>query len=387
MSISSLIESLPTRDEIKLWWYRFKCRRFFKRRYRIDLWKQLLSYLSVSRGVTDSLFHIGLNDAELPLHLPQREALEKMESSNSVVANVAAKWLRYIIDGNETLATAARDDVLDFEYILLASANESEMKKCLEVIILLNDANYRILKAIKSNLAYPLFLVLVFLGIVGSFAFNQAPTILESVPYEHWSLCPKIMYFLSNVIVYDAWITFPIFVLFVIFVIWSLPNWISDTREKFENLAPWSIYRLYQGCAFLMVLAGMLSIGRSGRDAVQLFLREGGPYIKQRMSTIMDELKRDPQITRAIVRSGYEFPDKKMARTLMSFEDAGQLETYLVEKSADWINASVELIDFKMNVMRNFIMLFVVIIGGISTYSTFNIGQDINQYTIMYHGG
>lgn len=385
--ISSVIESFPSKDEIKLWWYRFNCRRKFREKDRVDVWKQLLSYLSVGKGVTESLMLIGLNDADLPIDLPRDEAISRMAATaKSPIAQTMAKWVRSILNDTESFAQAARDEILEFEYLLLYASEESETSNCLEAIIKLNRANTIIKKTIRRQLIYPIFLLGSAIGMIFLFGIFVEPMILKQVPYDLISIYAKVLCFFSDIVYHNTMLSGIFFFVFLVWVFWSLPNWTSKAREKFENIPPWSIYRMYQGSAFLMILSGMLSVGRGSDEAVRLLLREGNPYIQQRMRAIRNEYRETTKISAAMVRSGFIFPDRKLSKTLRAFEDSGTLTTYLTEKSDDWIADSVERIEIQMGHVRSLLQALVSLLFILMMAAQYEIGDDVTRFTTIYHG-
>lgn len=386
MKISKILRKIPSVDEISIAYYRFQCRRKFKASTRLEVWEQLLSFLNARLGVQESLLNIGANDIDLNSGLSEEETLVRMEQSNSHMAKTLAKWFRLMRDDNETFANAATDDILEFEYILLQASEESKLEECLKSIILLNKANVALKKAIKSNLAYPVLILATAIGLIVAFGRIVAPLYREQVPEDLWSPPAKVMNVLSNTIYYNAWVTGPIAVIFLLWLFWSFGNWVGATREKFESIPPWSINRLYTGSTFLMILYGMLTVGKSSEDALDIMIRNGSPYLKERVLAIKREYQDNPRIGQAMVRSGFIFPDRKMSKMFRSFEDAGVLDDYLREKSSSWINDSVEKITKQMIYLQSGIYVLSTLTFLFFLISLFQIGSDINNFQAVYHG-
>lgn len=386
MSLAKILRKIPSVDEISIGYYRFQCRRKFKPAIRLEVWEQLLSFLNARLGVQESLLNIGANDIDLPSGLSEEETLARMESSSSNMAKTLAKWFRLMRDDNETFANAATDDILEFEYILLQASEESKLEECLKAIIMLNNANMALKKAIKSNLSYPAVLLTLGIGLIVAFGRLIVPLYRDQVPEDLWSPAAKSMNFLSDIIYYNAWLSVPVVLFALLWMSWSFGNWVGTTREKVEGIPPWSINRLYTGSTFLMILYGMLSVGKSSEDALDIMIRNGTPYLKERVLAIKREYNINPRIGQAMVRSGFLFPDRKMSKTFRSFEEAGVLDQYLKEKASNWIADSVERITRQMVLLQNIILVLVTLIFMAFFISLFQIGTDINNFQSLYHG-
>src|SRR3546814_14515931 len=116
-------------------------------------------------------------------------------------------------------------------------------------------------------MAYPMVLFLGVIGIMVYFNKSLAPVIESAVPKSNWTGSLASLDTLSDVIANNIIVIGLGLVFLVAIIIWTLPRWTGVVRLRFDEIPPWSMYRMIEGTGFMLSASALIQAGELGRAA------------------------------------------------------------------------------------------------------------------------
>lgn len=221
--------------------------------------------------------------------------------------------------------------------------------------------------ALRTALAMPAILI-VLMGIICYIMGAELFPIMADIGNEQtWPLIARItstvtQWFVGHV----AWVVVPLVALTGL-VGYSLPNWTGKGRGFADRFAPYSLYKLQQGTAFIFTV---IELGKMGQTISPRLLenmaRDASPYLQTRMSAIAKGLS-SQSLGRAMREGGHEFPALDLVTVCEALDDT---EGW-VERFAAFLDRWLELLEGRVKeqiaVLNALLMvLLAVVLGGVA---------------------
>lgn len=287
---------------------------------------------------------------------------------NHPVAKILRKWQESLANGN-TLVETIHDWVPEDEQSILCSGDATNIPSAVEDLMKIQDAKTKIKSAIIGGVSYPIVLFLAGCAFLAMFSVRIAPQFAEVIPRQKWASMPSTMAaagdFFTHYFLGLALLTFAIIYL----VMWSLPRWTGRIRQYFDYIPPWSIYRLYAGSSFMLVLSAMLSAGMTQGDILKIMLRHASPWLRERLGAAQYYVADGDDVGLALHKSGFAFPDKETVRDLRSYASQPGFAEILKKVGTRWLDGAVKRVQGQTNILKYIGMFFaaVVICGFIAS--------------------
>lgn len=314
----------------------------FNLKARINLYKKL-------KGFTEQ-------------HFPIYESLVKFKTRYDKKKDYRGKmigiWLENMKHG-ANFNTAIKGWVPESELNLIAAGEDGNgIEKGLGEAIKFATSSQKIKKTIISGAAYPTVLFLLVLGFIAMFSLQLAPTYLGLLPIERWPTVGYYFYYFSKFLV-DYWfILGGSLISFIYFIAKTIPTWTGRTREYFDKLPPWSVYKVYQSSAFLISLSSMMQSSITLNDALKRIKKTSSAWVGYYIDEMLKNLRRGG--TRFGQHLDVGLLDDETAGDVIDYSDLGNnFEEAIYTIGEQNLEDNIEKITLQMNIAKNLMIMFV----------------------------
>nr|WP_305910459.1 type II secretion system F family protein [Methylomarinum sp. Ch1-1]MDP4523210.1 type II secretion system F family protein [Methylomarinum sp. Ch1-1] len=178
------------------------------------------------------------------LELFERSYLENKKGDPRAV--ILGQWISEIATGSN-FSQALVGYAPEAEIMLIESGEVSgDMESGLDQAIFVTESIKRIRSAIIGGLAYSLVVLLLLLGMIGMFAFNVVPQLVDVVPPEKWTGASATLYSMSMFVKdYGIYSIFAV-IASIIVALKSMPVWVGNSREFADYLPPGLSIKLFR---------------------------------------------------------------------------------------------------------------------------------------------
>jgi hypothetical protein len=178
----------------------------------------------------------------------------------------------------------------DEAMLLEAGEASGRLPEAFGAALMSQAAQVEMRSAMAGAMAQPIF---NFIGlIISSIALGKMlwPDLMATFAEKYWpAWCLPMIHF-------DLWIANNWFVLLLLLVIIpiyyvTLPAWTGRSRQFFDHIPPWSIYRDRNASSLLVILAGLISAGNTVDEAIKRISKTATPYMKWHLSLMARRMK------------------------------------------------------------------------------------------------
>ena len=252
--------------------------------------------------------------------------LEMIESNNGKNPNepfaiVMREWQKNLERGM-SFSDTTRGWLPDEETLLVTSGNISNLVVALENTTRVIESARRIRSAVRSAVAYPLFLLILTFGIIVMVGLYLVPPLVEVAGSDViWRGAARGLIGMSDFTI-KYWYMFVVGFLILVFVVGlSLNNWSGRLRAKFDKLPPWNIYKIHISVGWLMSLSSMISAGITMPDAIRMLADNASRYLRSILEEVLHYIANGDNLGVALARAGRDFPNKEIIGDLMIYAD------------------------------------------------------------------
>ena len=308
--------------------------------------------------------------------------LEMIESNNGKNPNepfaiVMREWQKNLERGM-SFSDATRDWLPVDETLLVTSGNISSLVIALENTVRVVESESRINRAMRSAIAYPLFLLVLTYGIVIMVGLYLVPPLIEVAGADVvWRGTAGGLIALSNFTI-KYWYIFSGVFFGVFFVVWlSLANWSGRLRAKFDKFPPWSIYKIHLSAGWLMSLSSMIAAGITMPDAMRMLADSSTRYLRSILEETLHYIANGDNLGISLSKTGREFPNKEIIGDLMIYADMNEFDKNLISIANDYLDESVRKMESISNILNSIGILLVSAIIAWVVLGTFQMQDQI----------
>jgi type II secretory pathway component PulF len=308
--------------------------------------------------------------------------LEMIESNNGKNPNepfaiVMREWQKNLERGM-SFSDTTRGWLPDEETLLVTSGNISNLVVALENTTRVIESARRIRSAVRSAVAYPLFLLILTFGIIVMVGLYLVPPLVEVAGSDViWRGAARGLIGMSDFTI-KYWYMFVVGFLILVFVVGlSLNNWSGRLRAKFDKLPPWNIYKIHISVGWLMSLSSMISAGITMPDAIRMLADNASRYLRSILEEVLHYIANGDNLGVALARAGRDFPNKEIIGDLMIYADMTDFDKNITSIANDYLDDSVRKMESISNVLNSVgIMLVSAIIAWV-VLGTFQMQDQI----------
>ena len=227
------------------------------------------------------------------------------------------------------------------------------------------DMRDRQIKALVLALAMPVvlfFTLVVMLWGAGGFFI---PVMMDLIAEEDW---PPVSLAVRGV---SLWLyaypyVFGLGVAALIAFFWVVTlRWAGPGRAKLDRVAPFSLYRVVVGSAFMFVLLEYLRAGVDLNDRTFEELKKSASrYTRHRIGAIQALMAQGKGLGESMIATGHGFPDPKLLRIVESLDGVPGWEAKIQGYVNRWVQRSEALMKARASVLSNVLYLLATVMAG-----------------------
>jgi type II secretory pathway component PulF len=300
-------------------------------------------------------------------------------------AIVLADWRRVVQNGGMLAEGMEWWIPYAEQMIILAGEQSGRLELALESVAGVVTAGRKIRSAVIGGLAYPAGVFCMVVAYLYIFGVKVIPQFARIVDPSHWQGAARSMYVMSMVV--QQWML-PSVVLIVALIaaFWfSLSRWQRGPRIFLDRVPPYSIYRLINGCGFLVAFASLQSSGYTVEKALSKLAEKASPWLRVRIEDTIFGVRSGLNAGEALKSSGYRFPSKDIVDDLCIYAEYNGFDAALRTLADEWMEEGVTAVSAQMRKLNGVaIGVLSAVIGWLVT-GFFGIQQAIATMTSALH--
>jgi type II secretory pathway component PulF len=160
----------------------------------------------------------------------------------------------------------------------------------------------------------------------------------------------------------------------------SMARWTGATRLWVETIPPWSIYRMWQGSAFLLSLASMMTAGvKIDEKSLKLIASGSSPYLRERARAISQRISGGQNLGEAMASTGHSFPDAELIDDFRIYASLKGFDQNVINVTKEWVSDVEQQIESAMRIINGATLVLIALTIGTILMSLFGIVQQIQD--------
>jgi type II secretory pathway component PulF len=319
------------------------------------------------------------NGVSLDRSLEQIALIEE-KRGNKAVSAVLRRWRNSIENGVNFGLTIAPFVPTGESLLLETGGNSGRLQEAFLNAAESVGQQRRVKGAIVSAGAYPALLICVLIAALVLASYNIIPAFGEVLPVEQWQGTAATVAALAGAI-RDSGLYMLLGLIFFIFAIsFSMSRWTGKTRMMVERIAPWSIYRMWQGSSFLLSVASLMSSGvKIDDNALRRLGLRAPPYLKERIIAVARQLTAGHNLGEALSRTGHNFPESELIDDLRIYATLKGFEDNLTTITREWVGEVESKVVAAMKILNTVALVLIAVTLGMLISSIFGVVQQIQS--------
>ena len=266
---------------------------------RLKIYRKLISLLRNRFSLMDALDRIrGIitNDGKNP---------------DEPLALAILYWSRSLQNGNP-FSVALEGWAPASERLMLSVGDVSHLEGALENLIKVTEGTTKMKQPLVSAISYPMFLSMMTVLIIYAIGVYMVPPMMSAAPNTRWTGSARDLVQLS-VWIQKNWLFAFSFLPTVFFLIYlTLGRWKGKTRSWFDNVPPWSLYRIFVGVTWMLAMAALVRAGTPVSQALRSLRHDASPYLLYRIDSALVFINNGDNLGEALNKTGLGLPDKEI---------------------------------------------------------------------------
>ena len=271
----------------------------------------------------------------------------------------------------------------DRERLMLSVGDVSNLENALLNLIKVSEGSTKMIRPIISAIAYPSFLFMMSVLIVWAIGVYMVPPMLEAVPGLNWVGTARTLVDLSAWIQKNWLLAFSFFPVVSLVIYSTISIWTGKLRTTFDNIPPWSLYKIFVGITWLLALSALVKGGVPVSVALQSLKRDASKYLIERTDAALAYIKNGDNLGQSLSKTGFQFPDKEIIADLKIYAELDNFEEALESLANNWLEESVYLIEQKAAILN---MVAILTVAAIIAWAVFGVFDMQDQITSAMGG-
>ncbi len=354
-------------DRLNSWWAAFQ----FNGRQRLRIYSKLATLLDKGVPISRALDTIiatasrGDPDSAEPVVIILRD-LKAALTQGKKISDALMRWK---VPAAEVMVVAAGE-------------TGGTLPQALRNASRIAESAGQMKSALVGALAYPVLLLIAATGVMLLYGLYVIPEFQRSVPGVQWRG------FAKTIIAMSEFMTSPYAVLAAFAVIgggWgilaSMPHYDGRLRKHLDRIAPWSMYRLATGSAWLIGLGALVEAGMRLELALTTMSVYSKNWLRNRISDTLAGLRSGKNLGEAMSAGGYDFPDREIAEDLAVYSSLGGVDKALLILADEWIKRGTESVKASAAVLNTVAILAMALIVAWLVTGMFDMQQQVQAAT------
>lgn len=264
------------------------------------------------------------------------------------------------------------------ERLMLSVGDVSDLESALLNLIKVTEGSTKMIRPIIGAVSYPSFLFMMAILIIYGIGAYMVPPMIDAAPTVRWVGTARTLVDISEWIRENwlvAFITFPI-VMITIYA--TIGIWTGPIRAAFDNIPPWSLYKVFIGITWLLALSALVKGGVPVSTALASLRRDSNAYLKERIDKTLTFIKNGDNLGQALMKTGLNFPDKEIIADLKIYSELDNFEEALEKLADDWLEESAYMIEQKASLLN---MAALLAVAGVIAWAVFGVFEMQDQIT------
>ncbi len=313
---------------------------------RLKIYRKLISLLRNRFSLMDALDRIrGIitNDGKNP---------------DEPMALAILYWSRELQNGNP-FSVALEGWAPASERLMLSVGDVSHLEGALENLIKVTEGTKKMKEPLVSAVSYPMFLSMMVVLIIYAIGVYMVPPMINAAPNTRWTGSARDLVAVSYWIEKNWLFAFSILPALFLTIYLTLGRWKGKSRAWFENVPPWSLYRIFVGVTWMLAMAALVRAGTPVSQALRSLRHDASPYLLYRIDSALVFINNGDNLGEALNKTGLGFPDQEIIGDLRIYSEMDNFQGALDQMANEWLENSVTGIAQKAAVLNMIATLFV----------------------------
>ena len=360
---TSFNKAMRSLNSIEVYYAKMICN--FSNEARLKIYRKLAALMRNRFSLMDALdmLHDGITNGG--------------KNPSEPMAIALASWGRALQNGLP-FSDALKGWAPSRERLMLSVGDVSDLESALLNLIKVTEGSTKMIRPIIGAISYPSFLMMMSIVIIWAIGAYMVPPMIDAAPGVRWVGTARTLVDISDWIKVNwllAFISFPS-VMLVIYL--TIGIWTGPIRAAFDNVPPWSLYKVFMGITWLLALSALVKGGVPVSTALQALRRDSNAYLKERIDKTLTFIKNGDNLGQALMKTGLNFPDKEIISDLKIYSELDNFEEALGKLADDWLEESVYMIEQKASLLN---MVALLAVAGVIAWAVFGVFEMQDQIT------
>lgn len=365
---TSFNKAMRSLNSIEVYYAKMICN--FSNEARLKIYRKLAALMRNRFSLMDALdmLHDGITNGG--------------KNPSEPMAIALASWGRALQNGLP-FSDALKGWAPSRERLMLSVGDVSDLESALLNLIKVTEGSTKMIRPIIGAISYPSFLMMMSIVIIWAIGAYMVPPMIDAAPGVRWVGTARTLVDISDWIKVNwllAFISFPS-VMLVIYL--TIGIWTGPIRAAFDNVPPWSLYKVFMGITWLLALSALVKGGVPVSTALQALRRDSNAYLKERIDKTLTFIKNGDNLGQALMKTGLNFPDKEIISDLKIYSELDNFEEALGKLADDWLEESVYMIEQKASLLN---MVALLAVAGVIAWAVFGVFEMQDQITSAMGG-
>ncbi len=337
----------------------------FSNKTRLKLYRKIASLMKNRFSLMDALdmLHDGASNGG--------------KNPSEPLAIAIASWGRSLNNGM-TFSDALKGWAPDRERLMLSVGDVSDLESALMNLIKVTEGSTKMIRPIVGAITYPAFLTMMSVLIIYAIGVYMVPPMIDAAPTVVWRGMARDLVDLSAWIKDNWLVAFASLPITMAVIYFTIGIWTGKVRAFFDNIPPWSLYKVFTGISWLLALSALVKGGTPVSTALRALRRDASRYLKERIDKTLVYVNNGDNLGQALAKTGLDFPDREIIGDLKIYSELDNFEEALDKLANDWLEESVYMIEEKAGVLN---MAALLSIGGVIAWAVMGTFEMQDQIT------
>ncbi len=338
----------------------------FSNKTRLKLYRKIASLMKNRFSLMDALdmLHDGASNGG--------------KNPGEPLAIAIAAWGKALNNGMP-FSDALKGWAPDRERLMLSVGDVSDLESALLNLIKVTEGSTKMIRPIIGAIAYPAFLMMMAVLIIYAIGVYMVPPMIDAAPNVIWRGMAADLVDLSGWIKDNWMVAFASLPVAMAVIYFTIGIWTGKVRAVFDNLPPWSLYKIFTGISWLLALSALVKGGTPVSTALRALRRDASKYLKERIDKTLVFVNNGDNLGQALAKTGLNFPDKEIISDLKIYSELDNFEEALDNLANEWLDESVYMIEERAGILN---MVALLAIGGVIAWAvmgTFDMQDQITS--------
>lgn len=338
----------------------------FSNKVRLKLYRKIASLMKNRFSLMDALdmLHDGASNGG--------------KNPGEPLAIAIAAWGKALNNG-KTFSDALKGWAPDRERLMLSVGDVSDLESALLNLIKVTEGSTKMIRPIVGAIAYPSFLLMMAVLIIYAIGVYMVPPMIDAAPGVRWRGLARDLVDLSGWIKDNWLIAFASLPVVMSIIYFTIGIWTGKIRAIFDNIPPWSLYKVFTGISWLLALSALVKGGTPVSTALRALRRDASRYLKERIDKTLVFVNNGDNLGQALGKTHLDFPDKEIIGDLKIYSELDNFEEALDNLANDWLEESVYMIEEKAGILNMVALLSIGAVIAWAVMGTFEMQDQITS--------